>query len=139
MVPVVYGRPVVFVNYIPLSHICSYAHSILVPKRLRWNDSGHLLTLKEYLQHGYLSARQYERAGIAIEDLSPAEIMRAVTECEQRQAGTWVETEENRERQIRFWKALASWPDFHKLHGYIHPESRVGCAWLESMGDAFLD
>jgi hypothetical protein len=60
-------------------------------------------------------------------------------ECAQRLDGTRVETENSRARQIRFWQALAAWPDFHKLHGYIHPESRVGSAWLESMGDAFLE
>lgn len=139
MVPVAYGCPVIFVNYIPLSHLCSYANSVLVPKNLRWKDSGRLLTLKENLGQDYLSAQQYKQAGIAVEDLTPGEINAAVMECEQRLAGSWVETEENRGRQSRFWQVLAAWPDFHKLHGYIHPEARVGSAWLKSMGDAFLE
>lgn len=98
-----------------------------------------MLTLKEHLRHDYLSAQQYEQAGIAIENLTPGEINAAVLECAQRLDGTWVETENSRARQIRFCQALTAWPDFHKLHGYIHPESRVGSAWLESMGGAFLE
>lgn len=112
---------------------------IWVPKHLRWKDSNRLLTLKEHCQYGYTHTEKYEQAGIAIEDLSPAEITAAVMEGEQRVAGTWVETDENRDRQRRFWETLRSWPDFHKFHGDIHPEARVGCAWLKSMGDAFLD
>ena len=139
MVPVVYGCPVIFVNYLPLSHLCSYANSVLVPKNLRWKDGGRLLTLKEHLRHDFGSAQQYEQAGIAVEDLTAGEIKAAVMECEQRLAGSWQETGQDRARQTRFWQALAAWPDFAKLHGYIHPESRVGSRWLESMGDAFLE
>lgn len=139
MVPVAYGRPVVFVNYIPLSHLCSYANSLLVPKTLRWKNGGRALSLYEHLQHDYLSSEQYDRAGITVEDLSSSQIHDAVTECKLRLAGSWVETEEQRIRQSRFWEKLAAWPDFRRLHGFIHPESRIGSAWLESMGNAFLE
>jgi putative glycosyltransferase (TIGR04372 family) len=138
-VAIAYHRPVVYVNYIPLSHICSYSNSITVPKHLVWKQSGTTLTLKEQLQHGYLGAARYEAADIVIKNLSSAEIGAAVMECEQRLTGRWQESEAARERQKRFWEVLASSPEFHRLHGYIHPESRAGSAWLESMGDAFLE
>lgn len=137
--PMVYNRPVIFVNYLPLSHVCSYANCTVVPKNLHWKKNDRLLTLKENLRHGHLAAQQYEQAGIAIEDLTSVEINAAVMEGVQRLDGTWVETTNNRARQIRFWQTLTAWPDFHKLHGYIHPEARVGSAWLKSMGDAFLE
>lgn len=134
-----YGRCVVYVNALPLNLILSPTNHIWVPKHLRWEGNDHLLTLKEHCRHGYFHTMEYERAGITIEDLSPTEITVAVLECEQRVAGTWVETGEDRDRQRQFWETLQNWPDFHKFHDYIHPEARVGCAWLKSMGDAFLE
>lgn len=138
-IPTAYRQPVVYVNYIPLNHICSYARNITVPKRLRWQHSGKALTLREQLQHGYLGAANYEAAGIAVENLTCGEISAAVMECEHRLTGQWQESDASRRRQARFWEILAASPEYHKLHGYIHPESRAGSDWLESMGDAFLE
>ena len=106
-VPWVYGKPpVVYVNALPLSLCASPINNIWAPKHLRWKDSGRLLTLKEHCQHGYGHTIEYEQAGIAVEDLSPAEITAAVTECEQRVAGTWVETKEDQDRQQ--WRRFAT-------------------------------
>ncbi len=132
----VYGKPVVYVNALPLMIGTAQINHIWVPKHLRWKDSGCPLTLKEHCRHGYTYTTEYERAGIATEDLSSTEITAAVMECEQRVAGIWVETEDDKDRQRRYWE---KWPVFHNFHSYIHPEARIGCAWLKSMGDAFLD
>ncbi len=139
MVPWVYGRPVVYVNALPLACGAFPVNHIWVPKHLYWKEDGRPLTLKEHCQHRYFLSKEYEEAGIVIEDLSAEEIKSAVMECEQRVAGTWVETAEDQERQRRYWKSLRDWPDFHKLNGDVHPEARVGCAWLKSMGHAFLE
>lgn len=138
--PWIYGKqPVVYVNALPLAHCATSVNHIWVPKHLHWKKTGNLLTLKEHCQHCYFRSEEYEQAGIAIEDLSSTEITAAVMECEMRVNGTWIETEENQKRQRRFWEVLRSWSDFSKYHGDIHPEARVGCAWLKSMGDAFLE
>lgn len=138
--PWIYGKPpIAYVNAMPLAHCATPINNIWSPKTLRWQRSGDLLTLKEYCLHCYFRSEEYESAGIAIEDLSPSEITSAVMECEQRVAGTWEETDEDKNRQRRFWDALRKWPEFHKYHGDVHPEARVGCAWLKSMGDSFFD
>lgn len=106
---------------------------------LRWENTGRPLTLKEQCLHGYGHTGEYERSGIVIEDLSPSEITAAVMEGEQHVVETWMETDEDQDRQRRFWAALRNWPDVHEVHGKIHPEARAGCVWLKSMGDVFLE
>lgn len=138
-IPAMYGRCVVYVNSLPLNLVLSSINQIWVPKHLRWKDCGRLLTLEEHCQNAYGLTKEYEQAGIVIEDLSPSEITAAVLECERRVAGTWVETAENSDLQRRFWDSLRRWPDFHSFHGYVHPEARVGSTWLKSMGESFLD
>ena len=134
----IYGKRVVFVNSLPLRLIFSSVNQIWVPKHLRWRDSGLPLSLRDHCQHGYTLTAQYDSAGILIDELSPSEIADAVSECEKRVDGSWVETEEEQARQRRFWNVMREWPDFVKVHGNIHPEARVGAAWLKSMGEDFL-
>lgn len=140
-IPCIYGKPVVFVNALPLVLGVFWANRIWVPKHLRWQDSGNPLTLKEHCQHCYGQATEYEQARIAIMDLSPSEITAAVLECEQHTAGTWVETDEGRDRQRRYWDTLRSCPNFCSANNSndIHPQARAGSAWLASVGDAFFD
>lgn len=139
MVPVVYGRPVVFVNFNPFNQIFSYAEQICVPKHLHWMATGRPLTLNDHCVHGYARASGYETAGIRITDLSPSEIAAAVDECARRLDGSWVDTADDLARQQRFWLALSSWTGFRDFHGAIHPHSRAGNAWLKSMGGTFLE
>ena len=137
--PTMYGKCVIFVNSLPLNLVFSSVKQIWVPKHLRWRNSGSLLTLMEHCRHGYVETTGYAKAGIVIENLSPSEITAAVMEGEQRTTGTWIETKADQDRQRRFWEVLRSWPDFSKFHGDVHPEARIGCAWLRSMGNAFLE
>lgn len=139
IVPWVYGRPIVYVNALPLIAGAFPINHIWVPKHLRWKETGNRLTLKEHCSHGYAETKGYLTAQIAIEDLSPAEITAAVMECERRLTGTWMESDEDRSRQQRFWRELRKSPEFCKNNDYIHPEARMGCAWLRSMGDEFFE
>jgi putative glycosyltransferase (TIGR04372 family) len=137
-VAAVYHRPLVFVNYNPFGNLWSFTHSISVPKHLRWKDSGRMLTLKEHLRHGYSRSEDYDYAGVVLEDLSAGEITAAVMECEQRIAGTWVESVDDGERQRRFWQILRDWPEFSRFHDYVHPEARIGAEWLRMVGEELL-
>lgn len=139
IVPWVYGRPIVYVNALPLIAGAFPINHIWVPKHLRWKETGKILSLKEHCKHGYSDTKNYDLAGIKIEELSPLEINEAVMECEQRMAGKWVQKQADDLRQKRYWKELAKLPEFLKNNDYIHPEARVGCAWLRSLGDEFFE
>jgi putative glycosyltransferase (TIGR04372 family) len=137
-VAIAYGRPLSIVNSLPYSDSQTFVPSVCAPKRLRWKSSGRLLTMMEMLEHSHHHTEDYEREGIVIEDLTPAEITAAVLECEARTAGTRTDRESEEHLQKRFWDAFKAWPGFHDFHGYIHPDAKVGARWLESMGPDFL-
>jgi len=139
IVPWVYERPIVYVNALPLIAGAFPIEHIWVPKHLRWMATGKNLTLKEHCKHGYSDIKDYDAAGIAIEELSPSEIAEAVMECEQRMTGTWVQKPEDDFRQERYWNELSKLPEFLRNNDYIHPAARVGCGWLRTMGDEFLE
>jgi putative glycosyltransferase (TIGR04372 family) len=140
VIPLIYEKPsTVFVNALPLLNCATSIRHLWVPKHLRWKQGGELLTLKEHCNHAYGLADEYEQKGISIQDLSSEEITFAVMECEQRLEETWVETEDARDRQLRYWEVFQSTPSFSKYHDYIHPEARVGSAWLKSMRDEFFE
>jgi putative glycosyltransferase (TIGR04372 family) len=135
----VYGRSLLYVNYIPLSHIVSWGNSFTIPKHLMWQKNGKHLTLKEYLHHKYDQTKDYDQAGIAIKDLTSQEISEAVSERLKCLNGSWQDTAEDRDLQDRFWKQLKEWPKFSQYHGWIHPEARVAAHFLRKVGDAFFE
>lgn len=132
----VYRRPILFLNFLPLHRLTSWSNVMHVPKTLVWQESGIPLSCREYLKCNFY---YYNRLGIRIIDLTQEEIHSAVQECWQRLEGTWIDTEDDLKRQRRFWELLKTLPDYHKHHGWIHPESRIGTVWLRSKGDTFLD
>jgi len=140
MVSDVYRRPILFLNFIPLRNLFSWSNATHLPKTLLWEQSKLplALTWREHLCHDYFFTDHYKEAGIKIVDLSPDQILAAVQESWHRIQGTWKDTEEDMIRQSRFWEILKTHPDFHKLHGYIHPEARVSTTWMRLMGDVFL-
>ena len=135
----VYRRPRVFVNSLVTCHIHSWANNIWVPKHLIWKKSGKYLTLREHLKHNYLATEGYEKAGILIEELTSQEITDEVLQQEQRLSGSWIDTKEDLERQQKFWEIFKDWPQFSKLHGWVHPEARIGTHYLRNMGEAFFE
>ncbi|MEO0534984.1 MAG: TIGR04372 family glycosyltransferase [Cyanobacteria bacterium P01_A01_bin.123] len=133
-----YRKPILFLNFLPLSRLWSWSNAMHLSKSLTWKSSGISLTWREYLAHSYFHTNNYDHADIEIIDLTPEEILAAVQERWQRIQGTWVDTEDDLRRNLQFWEILKSHPDFHKYHGWIHPEARAGATWLRSMGDKFL-
>ncbi|MDG6218101.1 MAG: TIGR04372 family glycosyltransferase [Candidatus Thermoplasmatota archaeon] len=138
MISDVYRRPILALNFLPLSYSFSWSDAMHLPKTLVWQETGVPLTLKEHLDNNYLQTEQYIQAGIQIIDLTPEEILSAVQERWQRIQGTWVDSEDDIARHQRFWNVLKSHQDFDKYHGWVHPEARGGALWLRSMGEEFF-
>lgn len=140
----VYRRPLLFINVLPLSHWFSWSNNIIVPKHLVWKDTGKNLTLLEHWEHNYMELERYVEAGIYIINLTSQEIVEAVLEKVQRIAGTWHDSAEDVVRQKKFFARFKISPkfsdwDYSSLHGWIHPEARIGANYLRTMGDAFLE
>jgi len=136
----VYRRPLLFLNFIPMTHLVSWCNALHAGKKLLWKKNGVFLKWKEYLENGYNDGiSDYENAGIRIVDLTPEEILTIVQEMWLRMHKKWAESEEDRKYQEQFWSILKRHPVFQRLHGWIHPEARVASTWLRLMGERFLE
>jgi len=132
VVSAIYGKPLLFVNALPLGLSLSWGRSIWVPKPLRWAATGRALSASEHLANSWLTATEYEKAGIKIVNLSSDEITAAVQEFWQRSSGSWKEAEEDQLRQVAYRNTFLKWPEFSTYNGWLHPDARVGTAWLRS-------
>jgi putative glycosyltransferase (TIGR04372 family) len=138
-VSMVYGRPNLYLNAMPLGDLHSFHESTWVPKHLTWQDCGRRLTLKEYLESYFGSSEKFEKAGIEITNLTEHEISDFVKEFYLRYIGTWVDSPEDLELQRQFWATLEEWPDYSRYHGWRHPESRTSTIWLRSQASHFFN
>lgn len=133
VVSVVYGRPLLFVNALPMSSALFWGQSIWVPKTLRWASTGRVLSAQEYLVNSCMKSSEYDAAGIAITNLSSEEVTTAVQEFWQCSFGSWKEAEEDQQRQIDYRNTFLDWYSDGNTNIWLHPDARVGTAWLRSV------
>ena len=119
-------------DYLPLNDMVSWSNSINYPKHLKWSDSCDLLTLEEYLEHGYSNTKEYEETGIDIVNLTSDEITLVVQECWARLEDTFMETDDDTNQQNKFWKKMRQSTLFRSHHGFIHPKARLASTFLRS-------
>jgi len=139
MISDVYRKPLLILNYLPLTHVFSWSNAVHVPKRLYYKkQAGTLLSCSEYLDNGHLGSEDYRRHDIDIVDLTPSEILNAVQERWKRIEGTWVDSIEDNGLQRKFWNIALCNNNFIKINEFIHPDSclattflRENTGWLE--------
>ena len=106
-IPVIFRRPNIFTNYIPIEYVYSWSvKDSFIPKKLKWRDSGRLITLKEVIDLGigrFLNKNLYDSMKIDIIDNTPEEILDIVIEMEERLRGVWQQEANDENLQKRFW------------------------------------
>ena len=132
--PMVFRRPWVMVNEIPLAYLHSWGpHDLTIPKKLWLRKERRFMTFREILESGvgrlFQRTEQYERAGIDVIDNTPEEIAAVAVEMDERLTGAWRTTDEDDVLQHRFWGLLKS----NALHGVIR--SRIGSEFLRQHHD----
>lgn len=135
----IYRKPQLYVNAMPLGSIHTWSRMIWVPKNLRWGKSKQPLSISQYLEHSYYQLNEYAEAGIEIIDLSSDEILMVVKEFWWKICGSWGPTAVDTEKQKRFWEIFKSWVRYDKMHGVHHPSAVVGNDWLLSIDDEALN
>ena len=131
----IYGKQVLYLNFLPLTHIDSSYKGIWVPKKLIWKMSKEPLSLRQYLAN---PTQLYKEAGIEIVDLSSEEIFEAVQEFLMRVQGDFIDEEDNVLLQKQFWATFKDWENFSELHDWVNPDARVGTHYLRKMGYALF-
>ena len=127
----IFRVPTVMVDFIPLTHLHTWQEAITMPKHLLWSEKNRELVLSEVLQCGYFRTDEYDRAGIDVVNLSPEEILSAVSEMELRLTTKIKEEPWHIERQAEFWKIFRQNSCFNKYHDFIHPKNRFSQYYLE--------
>ena len=74
----VYKKPILFLNYLPITGMHIWSDSVHMPKKLFWRKTKKLLSYREYIENNYSRTDEYISSGIDIADLSSSEIMNAI-------------------------------------------------------------
>lgn len=126
-VPIVFQRPVVLTNFIPLCWNRTGPENIIIPKLLRLRGERRLLTFAEMLLGpvaGYYRSEDYTAAGIDVIENTADEIAAAVQEMADRLAGRYHDLPGDTERQKRFQELFN-----RNASGYMMT-SRIGADFL---------
>jgi len=106
-----YNRPLLMLNYTPISHCFSFSNAMHAPKLLYHISTGRLLTLKEYLSHSFLETALYDQANILIQDLSQGDILAITQECWNDMQGNFTDEIEHIRIQSIFWRIIRDFTD----------------------------
>jgi len=127
IVPLVFRRLVMFVNYVIIKYIYTYFNKgIIIPKKYRSISEGRDLTFREIVSSDMKTAfnsDQFTCEGVELIENTPQEILAAAVEMDEKLRGAWIETVEDKELQKRFWSLLGE--DIIK-----RPETLIGAAFL---------
>jgi len=137
-VPLIFRRPIVYVNMVPLGYLPTYwKQSIGITKHHFSIQKNRELTLSEIFTDdvGFgLTTSNYEKKGVKLVENTPEEIRDAVFEMAERLDGTWQPEADDDALQRRFWEIF---PVHAKdasgnvrLHGQIR--MRFGTRFLRS-------
>lgn len=142
-VPVVFRRPVAYVNMVPISYFNSWTRGAIgLFKHHVLRESGTKLTLREIVQHEVdkcLCSSCYESRGILLEENKPEEIRDVCLQMAEILEGTWSPGEEDRDLQEAFWNVYpiaATSVNQVKLHGKVRAQYgakflRENESWLQ--------
>lgn len=139
-IPVIFRRPVCYVNYVPVEYLQTYHPRSLAIWKHHFKD-GKRMTMAEIYASGaghFMRAEEFEQEGITLVDNTPEEIEAAAVEMAQRiedaQATNKYWTADDTERQDAFWQAFPrgiSAYNSRPLHGRIN--MRVGREFLKAL------
>ena len=138
-----YKRPILFLNFIPISYIWHWSNATFVSKNLVWAKDGNSLSFKEHLIHCY-ATQEYKESGIVINDLTHDEILMYVKSF-------WNNLNEKLKYSKKDEMKVKMFWDIYKKYGYkakynvkkmnnswLNPRARPCLEWLKYMGDEFL-
>lgn len=133
-IPIIFRRPVLYVNHLPVVTPDDTTLPITLAPKLILDDR----TLS-YVSLSYLADRNlvrirhtqaYKDAGLEIRDLSSEELVEAVTEMAQRIEGTFTETPEQKEMQANLKQILSTHPNLQPSPNYYPIRAQFASCFL---------
>lgn len=137
-VPLIFRRPIVYVNMVPLGYLSTYSTQLIgITKHHFSVKKGRKLTLREIFTHNVgfgLRTACYESKGIQLLENTPKEIRDVCVEMVERLNGTWQPQTDDDALQRRFWEIypVHSQDPYNKgpIHGEIR--GRFGAQFLRN-------
>lgn len=137
-IPLIFRRPVVFVNHVPIGYLFTFQkHTLGLTKRHFSVIKNRELTLKEIVQSDLcvaLMSSDYETKHVKLLENSPEEIRDIVVEMSERLEETWDQLDDDESLQEIFWDIFPTdILDVYQqrpLHGTI--KSRFGTNFLRN-------
>ena len=126
LVPTIFRRPIVFVNWVLIPHIYVWSIGVVITKKFFSVSKNRLLTYREILSldAGMLGAFGIsEKSDIQLIENTAGEIRSAAIEMNDRIDGRWTDSEEDIELQNRFWEIFGT-------DRFRNPELRIGAEFL---------
>lgn len=127
-IPMVFRRPIVYVNFSPVEYVHSYVRDSLTIFKKYWlAGEQRFMTFREIITSGagrFMDSADYTRHGIELKENTPEEIRDVMLEMDERLNGTWRESEEDEELQRRFWSLIPE----SELNGVVR--ARIGAQYL---------
>jgi putative glycosyltransferase (TIGR04372 family) len=106
IVPLIFRRPIVYVNIVPINSILySTERDLWIPKKLWFRKEERYLSFQEIVEFGVMGfghSEEFEREGFEVVENSAEEIRELAIEMDGRIKGTWVTSAEAEERQEKF-------------------------------------
>jgi len=131
-VAITFGRPVAFVNALPLIDINYWARCVWSPKHLFWEDGGTRLSVSEHLRNGFRNSEYYKSSEIVIGNLSAEEIADTVFELVRFISEVGCEDPIDLRRQKAFWELFFSQTCFRRPTAGNSTDCLVSSAFLKS-------
>jgi len=130
--PALFRRPVAVLNVAAIEFATSWGSPFLVfiPKKLYDQEQEKFLSLREIYEAGLWQAQsseEYEQKGVVAVENSTDEICAVVEEMYQRVNGNWLESEDDRLRQQKFWNCFKQYAG-KKNHGVY--KTQIGSKFL---------
>ena len=134
-VPLIFRRPIVYVNMVPLGYLFTFRTEFLgIIKHHYLAAENRELSLSEIFNHGVgfsSHTSDYESKGVELIENTPEEIRDVVVEMAERLNGTWQSHQDDEALQRRFWEIFptdALCRQGRPLHGEIR--ARFGAHFL---------
>lgn len=140
-VPLIFRRPIAYVNMVPLGYLATFSTQFLgITKHHYAVAENRELVLSEIFNHGVgfcLTTSGYKSQGIKLIENTPEEIRDVVIEMAERLNGIWQPHEDDEVLQRRFWKIFPTDAvdagQGRLLHGEIR--TRFGAHFLRNNRD----
>ena len=131
----IYGKKILFLNFLPLFALRSDLNSLTCPKKLTWKEGNKAFTMDDYISDRRMRSDQYKADGIEITEMTENEILNVTKEF-------YIQNTQKSSNKIKpnqaeklFWKKLVMANKNLKslTHNKIHPKSNISKTWLKSL------